>query len=116
MTFPFETLRRWPDIEATGLEASDAADRLLLDESAGARAGVADGELVIVGDGYGALTLASAVDGATSIRTHQDALTGERALAANATRIEGAADAFRSMPLDGELLRGARVVLLRLPR
>ncbi|MFG6474967.1 class I SAM-dependent methyltransferase [Microbacterium sp. P06] len=119
MTFPLDTLRRWPDVEAPDLQAADAADRLLLDESADARAGLADGALVVLGDGYGALTLAAASDGARGIRVHQDALTGERALAANAERLaaEGVTvDGFRSMPLDGEVLSGAEVVLLRLPR
>ncbi|MFG6443852.1 class I SAM-dependent methyltransferase [Microbacterium sp. P07] len=119
MTFPLDTLRRWPDVEAPDLQAADAADRLLLDESADARAGLADGALVVLGDGYGALTLAAASDGARGIRVHQDALTGERALAANAERLaaEGVTvDGFRSMPLDAEVLSGAEVVLLRLPR
>ena len=115
MEFAFESLRRAPDVEAPGLTAFDAADRLLLDESAAARAGIREGELVVVGDTHGALTLASADAGARGIRVHQDALTGERALARNAEAL-GDSDAFVSMPLSAELVRGARVVLLRLPR
>ena len=115
MTFSLDGLRRWPDVEGPGLVATDAADRLLLDESAAARAGVADGELTVIGDGYGALTLGAAADGGRGIRVHQDPLTGERALAANAERF-GLADAFASHPLGADLVRGARVVLLRLPR
>lgn len=115
MTFSLEGLRRWPDIEAPDLPAADAADRLILDESAAARAGVDHGELVVIGDGFGALALGSADAGATGIRVHQDALNSERALAANAQRF-GLADAVTSFPLDAELVRGARVVLLRLPR
>ena len=53
--------------------------------------------------------------GGTGIRVHQDALTGERALAANAERF-GLADAVTSLPLGADLVRGAPVVLLRLPR
>lgn len=115
MTFPFDDLRRRPDIEAPDLVASDAADRLLLDESAMLRADLGPGELVIIGDSYGALALASAYDGATDVRVYQDSLTGERALAANADalNLEGR---VRSLPLGEELLRGARVVLVRLPR
>ncbi|WP_341998065.1 methyltransferase [Microbacterium sp. LWH7-1.2] len=115
MTFSFDGLRRWPDVEASDLVAADAADRLLLDESATARSTATDGGLVVIGDGYGALTLSAAADGGRGIRVHQDPLTGERALAANSERF-GLGDAFASLPLAPELLRGARVVLLRLPR
>ncbi|WP_374974914.1 class I SAM-dependent methyltransferase [Microbacterium trichothecenolyticum] len=115
MTFSLDGLRRWPDVEAPDLVATDAADRLLLDASASARAGAEDGGLVVIGDAYGALTLTAAADGGLGIRVHQDPLTGERALAANAGRF-GLGDAFASLPLASELVRGARVVLLRLPR
>jgi 16S rRNA (guanine1207-N2)-methyltransferase len=115
VTFSLDGLRRWPDVEAPGLVATDAADRLLLDESAAARVDVEDGGLTVIGDGYGALTLGAAADGGRGIRVHQDPLTGERALAANAERF-GLADAFASLPLGADLVRGARVVLVRLPR
>ena len=123
MTFSLDGLRRWPDVEAPGLVASDAADRLILDESAVARATEdaaaeqpATGRgLVVIGDGYGALTLSAAAAGSRGIRVHQDALTGERALAANAGR-SGFEGTFVSLPLTAELVRGAKVVLLRLPR
>lgn len=108
-----ELLRRWPDVEAPGLVATDAADRLILDESAAARREAR--RLVVIGDEYGALTLGAADAGATGIRVHQDSLAGERALAANADA--GALDGtFDSLPLDGSLLGGADVVLMRLPR
>lgn len=115
MDFSLDALRRRPDVEAPGLVATDAADRLILDESASARAAAGAGEIVVIGDGYGALTLGAAADGGRGIRVHQDALTGERALAANAERF-GLADTFASLPLTAELVRDARVVLLRLPR
>lgn len=115
MTFPFELLTRWPDIEAPELVASDAADRLILDESAPSRAAAEPGEVVVIGDAYGALTLAAAAGGARGIRTHQDALTGERALAANADRLS-LAGSFTSHALDADLVRDARVVIMRLPR
>lgn len=115
MPFPFELLRRWPDLEAPELPATDAADRLILDESAHARSAIEPGDLVVIGDAYGAQTLASAHDGATSIRVHQDPLTGERALAANAQTL-GFEASFTSLPLDASAVAGARVVLLRLPR
>lgn len=115
VTFSLDGLRRWPDVEAPGLVATDAADRLLLDESASARAGLGDGDLAVIGDGYGALTLAAAGDGGRGIRVHQDPLTGERALAANAERF-GFGGTFASLSLAPGVVRGARVVLVRLPR
>lgn len=114
--FSFAALRRWPDIEADNLFAADAADRLILDEAAAALAATAPGEVVVIGDNYGALALgAVALHGATEVRVHQDALSGEHALARNASEL-GLEGSVRSLPLDAELLRGARVVLLRLPR
>lgn len=115
MTFSFDDLRRWPDLEGPDLVAVDAADRLILDESAAARRDVPDATLVVIDDAYGALTLGAASDGARGIRVHQDALTGERALAANTSRV-GLDGAFSSHDLDADLVRDARVVLLRLPR
>jgi 16S rRNA (guanine1207-N2)-methyltransferase len=111
----FDALRRWPDVEAPGLVAVDAADRLILDESAELRASAQPGDVAVINDAYGALTLGAAHAGASGIRTHLDAITGERALEANASRV-GLADYFRIVPLDASLVRGARVVVLRLPR
>ena len=114
--FDFEGLRRWPDVEAANLFASDAADHLILDEAASALESALPGEVVVLEDHYGALTLgAAALHGATGIRVHQDALSGEQALAANAANA-GLSGAFRSQGLGEELLSGARVVLLQLPR
>ncbi|MGO4301498.1 class I SAM-dependent methyltransferase [Leifsonia sp. RAF41] len=110
--FPYERLGRWPDVEAPNLFASDAADRLLADLAGEA---VAAPGLVVIGDGYGALTLAAAARGAHDIRVHQDALTGERALDANAAALD-LGGTFEHRPLDESLVRGARTVLLRLPR
>lgn len=118
MSTPFAlgALRRFPDVEAPELLAVDAADRLILDESAAARADAADaGYLVVIGDQYGALTLAAAADGTRGIRVHQDPLLGERALARNAREF-GLEGAYTSLPLTAELVREAQVVLLRLPR
>ena len=119
--FSFDALRRFPDVEADNLFAVDASDRLLLDEAAEQLEATAGdpGRVVVIGDNYGALTLAAAaVLGLSGIRVHQDARSGELALAANARRIGGDAlvDRFRSLPLGRELLEGATVVLLQLPR
>lgn len=112
-TFDFATLRRFPDVEAPNLFAVDASDRLILDEAEVALAGSGPGEVVVIGDGYGALTLgAAALHGLKGIRVFQDSLVSERALAANARGFDG----FQNLPLGRELLKGARVVLLQLPR
>ena len=64
--------------------------------------------LVVIGDHYGALTLGAAARfGAHSIRTHQDPLTGERALRRNADRF-GLAGHYRSLPLTPGLVKQAR--------
>ena len=105
-------LRRWPDVEAPNLHAVDASDRLILDEAAAAIAESGPGEVVVIGDAYGALTIGAAAIGATCIRVFQDSIVGERALAANAA---GAVD-YMNLPLGADLLRGARVVLMQLPR
>ena len=83
----FAQLRRAPDVEAPELVAVDATDRLLLDEAAAALALCGPGEVAVVDDTYGALTLgAVALHGASDVRVAQDLLVGERALARNAER------------------------------
>lgn len=120
----FSTLRREPDFDSPDLQAHDATDRLLLTTAADDIRALRAGELAIVGDRHGALTLgAISVFGAVDVRTHQDALLGERALAANASRAlggglvdEGSTRPWSSHALDASLLSGARVVLVQLPR
>ncbi len=108
-------LRRHPDLEAPNLFAVDATDRLVLDEAAPALAGAPDGTVVVIGDRYGALTLgAIARHDVTGVRTHQDRLTGERALLANAEWL--GLGGFTSHGLTPDLVAGARLVLLQLPR
>lgn len=112
----YDRLRRFPDVEAPNLFAVDGADRLLLDEAATALESAAPGTVVVLDDQYGALTLGAAVRfGTENIRVHQDSIVAERALAANADR-EGLTDRYRAADLGAELLTGARVVLMRLPR
>lgn len=110
----FAALRRFPDVEADNLYAVDAADRLLIDEAADALAVTPPASVVVIGDGYGALTLGAISLGAQGVRVHQDALSGERALANNAEAL--GRSGFDSLPLDAASLAGARIVLLRLPR
>ncbi|MEV0298773.1 methyltransferase [Nocardia sp. NPDC050710] len=109
-------LRRYPDVEALNLYAVDAADRLILDVAADSIAAAGSGKIAVIGDSYGALTLgAIAGHDLRDVRVHQDLLTGELALANNA-RTLGLADRYAAYPLTEQLLTGARVVLLRLPR
>ncbi|MEY2848174.1 MAG: hypothetical protein RI885_839 [Actinomycetota bacterium] len=115
-SFDFDVLRRYPDVEAENLFAVDASDRLILDEGAADVAAAATGEVVTIGDHYGALTLgAIALHGAAQVRVHQDPLTGELALARNGAAT-GLEDRFENLELGEELLSGARVVLIQLPR
>ncbi|MGY1624435.1 class I SAM-dependent methyltransferase [Geodermatophilus sp. SYSU D00965] len=108
-------LRREPDVEAPDLVAVDATDRLLLDEAAGALAAAGPGEVVVVDDSYGALTLGAVGAGARDVRVHQDLLVGELALARNAERT-GLTGTYRSLPLAPGLVDGARVVLAKAPK
>lgn len=113
--FSLNALRRWPDVEAENLYAVDATDRLLLGTASVALRGYAPGEVVIVGDTHGALTLGAVQAGADRVRVHQDSLTGERALAANA-RAFGLDGRYTPAALGKDLFDGARLVLLQLPR
>jgi 16S rRNA (guanine1207-N2)-methyltransferase len=117
-TFPFESLRRWPDLESPELLASDAADRLLLSElqhEVDADPSLLEAGLVVIGDSYGALTLAAIAElGFSSVRVHQDARSGELALENNAKELS--ITGFTQHPLDEGLVSGARIVAMRLPR
>ena len=114
----FGDLRRWPDVEASNLQAWDATDRLVLDEAGPLPAGPDD--VVVIGDTHGALTLGALERGASRVRVHQDGVLGERALVANAQRRGLGADPsgmpFAHHRLDASLVEGARLVLLQLPR
>jgi 16S rRNA (guanine1207-N2)-methyltransferase len=111
----FARLRRAPDVEAPELVAVDATDRLLLDEGAAALALCGPGEVAVVEDTHGALTLgAVALHGARDVRVAQDLLVGERALARNAERT-GLTGTYRSAPL-AEVATSAKVVLVQAPK
>jgi 16S rRNA (guanine1207-N2)-methyltransferase len=72
--------------------------------------------VAVVDDAFGALTLgALALHGASGVRVHQDSVVGEQALARNAGRT-GLTAGWTSLPLGPDLVRGARVVLVRAPR
>lgn len=135
--FPYSRLRRFPDVEAENLQAWDATDELLVEEAL--RADAPGAKIAVIGDEYGAITLALAAAGLRGLRVHQDLATGRRALANNARALlpadassavgrvkdEHAGDvaalpqedtAFTSHELGPELLSGARLVLLQLPK
>nr|WP_241249405.1 methyltransferase [Agrococcus sp. KRD186] len=107
-------MRRRPDVEDPTLLAYDASDALILDEAATLRAAL--GEVVVIGDRHGALTLGALQDGAEHVRVHQDSTVGERALDANAAELGVDGARYTHHRLDASLVEGARLVLLQLPR
>ncbi|MDN3445829.1 methyltransferase [Microbacterium sp. APC 3901] len=112
MDFPYSGLRRWPDVEADNLQAYDATDLLLVERALSL--GIDGREIAVIGDEFGAITLALAASGVDGIRVHQDLATGRRALARNADEL--GLVGFSSHELDASLLDGARLVLLQLPK
>ncbi len=114
--FPYSRLRRWPDVEAENLQAHDATDRLLVDRGVAlaAERRIGGEQIAVIGDEYGAITLALTDAGFRGIRVHQDLATGRRALARNAEEL--GVEGFASHELDGGLLADARLVLLQLPK
>ncbi|MBO9627253.1 MAG: methyltransferase [Microbacterium sp.] len=110
--FPYERLRRRPDVEADNLQAHDATDLFLVAHALDAGA---DGtQIAVIGDEYGAITLALTDAGLSGVRVHQDLATGRRALTLNAQEL--GLTGFTSHELDRTLLEGARLVLLQLPK
>lgn len=112
MDFPLARLRRRPDVEADNLQAYDATDELLVDRALELE--VPGPEIAVIGDAYGAITLPLTAAGLRGVRVHQDLATGRRALALNAADL--ALDGFTTRGLDADLLTGARLVLLPLPK
>ena len=123
------SLRRYPDVEAPNLQAWDATDTLLLHTAADFLP--EDGNVTVIGDRYGALTLSLAqtlsaeasplpragflqATATGPVRVHQDLVTGEKALRNNAARL--GVGGFEQLPLGPSLLAGARLVLMQLPR
>jgi len=110
--FSYAALRRFPDVEASNLQAWDATDELLVRTALAA--GVPGEEIAVIGDEYGAITLALTDAGIRGVRVHQDLATGRRALARNAEAL--GLDGFVPCGLDRPLVDGARLVLLQLPK
>jgi len=119
------SLTPWPDdgSRADGPVAVDATDRLLLDEAAPLLAAAGPGDVVVLGDRFGALTLGALTLGPDAVRTSTDSVTAEAALqhhvreplmsAVRGDRDEVGITTFDH--LEAGLLDGARVVLLQLP-
>jgi len=114
--FPYSRLRRWPDVEADNLQAYDATDLLLVERALALStdAAITGDEIAVIGDEYGAVTLALIDAGLRGIRVHQDLATGRRALERNAEEL--GLTGFHAHELHAELLAGARLVLLQLPK
>lgn len=110
------SLSREPDFDAPELQAFDTADLLILTTAAARIRSSAPGSVAIIGDRHGALTLGAAgVLGASGLRTYQDPVLAERALARNAESL-GLSDSYANTTLGPELLSGAETVILQLPR
>lgn len=114
------SLTRDPDFDAEELKAFDTADLFILQTAADAIREAGAGRVVTIGDTHGALTLGAltisgATPGAVGVRSYQDPLLGERALEQNAMR-HGMREGYEARPLGEELLAGATVVLVQLPR
>ncbi|NOV99397.1 class I SAM-dependent methyltransferase [Isoptericola chiayiensis] len=120
VTAVLDRLVPWPDdgTRADGPVAVDATDRLLLTEAAERLATAAAGDVVVVGDRFGALTLGVLALGAPDVRTHTDAVDAEVALQHNlqAAELPAGPTAVVHGTLEPSLLDGARLVLLQLPK
>ncbi|WP_416415980.1 class I SAM-dependent methyltransferase [Paenarthrobacter aromaticivorans] len=111
----FDALRRFPDVEAENLQAYDATDKLLLQMAASDHI-LPETNAVVIGDRYGALTLGALVGtGVGHVRVNQDLYTGRLALQRNA-EAAGLQGRFSSHELGAELLEGANLVLMQLPK
>lgn len=121
-----DALVPWPEdgSRPDGPVAVDATDRLLLDEAAPLLATAGPGDVVVLGDRFGALTLGALALGAPDVRTHTDAVTAEAAIEhqlADTDRLDLARGDREQLEitvrddLDEHLLTGARLVLLQLP-
>ncbi|PFG44171.1 16S rRNA (guanine1207-N2)-methyltransferase [Isoptericola jiangsuensis] len=112
----------WPDdgTRADGPVAVDATDRLLLAHAAERVAAAGPGDVVVLGDRFGALTVGVLALGAPDVRGHTDAVTAERAIARNLDETAAEVGVGRPVRLVPELgrdvLDGARTVLLQLPK
>lgn len=109
--------RRDPEISGPDLVAIDGTDRFLLDEAPHVHGDALrqPGEVAVVDDRYGVLTLGLiTLHGASDVRVVQDSVVGERALEANAGTF--GRRGFHHPPTFEAAFRGVRLVLLRLSK
>lgn len=92
-------------------------------ESGNVSEGALAESIAVLGDNYGALTLGALAQFASgqpmALRVHQDSRAGEIALAANHNDVRHQIPenhTYSNLTLGAELVRGARLVLMRLPR
>ncbi|QEO10761.1 methyltransferase [Protaetiibacter larvae] len=109
-----DALTRAPDVGDGELRAWDAADRYLLDYATAEFSDALAGEVAVIDDTHGALTLGAGLLGAGIVRVHQDSIVARRALAANAARTGRAAG--EQHPLEAVVTARTSLVLLRMPR
>jgi len=111
-----DLFRRRPD-DAADLIAIDGTDRFILDEAPHVHGDALrqPGEVAVVDDRYGVLTLgAITVHGASDVRVVQDSLVGVRALEANAGTF--GRRGFHHPESFEQAFRDVRLVLLRLSK
>jgi len=127
-----------------GPVAVDATDRLLLAEAQKRIVKLGTGDVTVIGDRFGALTIGALALGATGVRLHCDAITAERAVNVNLERLFGNSPLLSALrgaehedvlpnglplrqnvgggrvavkeALSAELVQGTRLVLWQLPR
>ena len=134
LTAALARLVPWPEdgSRADGPVAVDATDRLLLEEARAFLDPARPGSVVVLGDRFGALTVGLATIGVRAVRLHTDAVTAEHAVRHNLALTDPGAPRARQADdgapgggsfdvavfprLDRGLVRGARLVLLQLPR
>ncbi|KTR38695.1 hypothetical protein NS263_12715 [Curtobacterium oceanosedimentum] len=118
MPFDFaDHFRRRSDGDQPDIVAIDGTDRFMLDEAPFLHGDALrqPGEVAVVDDRYGVLTLGLlALHGSSDIRVVQDSLVGERALTANAGTF-GRRGFHHPATLE-DAFRDVRLVLLRLPK
>jgi 16S rRNA (guanine1207-N2)-methyltransferase len=101
--------------------AVDATDRLLLDEVRPLlHGGRGDDDVVVIGDRFGALTAGLFALGVPRVRLHTDAVTAERAVLATLRATHHLLPQPVTLGgherLEPDLMRGARLVVMQLPR